>query len=277
MRFALNLIAALAVATTALAQPSRRALSLNPDASVVHPIDDVPNTGPITNAKRFAMHLPPITPRTLRRPHSRTPTRVHGAPRSESSPLPPSVAKCNILAKTADGNSLGFVAAAFNKYGEYGLFQGSPDGALEVMFTGVSGSRLDMYANNSPSTSHPFVGAISGFSAPDDDFSHGSWNYAFLGGVSQTPPGSGAVAGENTFVMATGFDGNYQSAIWSYDSTSQAIAAQWINVDGSAPSTYMLYANDVNQGILLTGDKDALRTAAEVDYPEITLTCVPCN
>lgn len=74
MRFTLNLFAALALATTALAQPSRRALSLNPDASAVHPIDDVPNTGPITNAKRFAMHLPPLTPRALRRPHGRTRT-----------------------------------------------------------------------------------------------------------------------------------------------------------------------------------------------------------
>lgn len=74
-----------------------------------------------------------------------------------------------------------------------------------------------------------------------------SCSYAFLGGVSQTPPGSGAMSGENTFFMATGYEGNYQSAIWSYDSTSQAITAQWINTDGSAPPTYMLFANDGNR------------------------------
>lgn len=278
MRFTLNLLATLAVAATALAQPARRAFSLNPDASVVRPIDDVPNTGPITNAKRFAMHLPPLMPRTLRRAHGapRAPTRVQAAPRAESSPLPPSTTKCNVLAKNVDGSVIGFVAAAFNKYGEYGLFQGSQDGALEVVFSDAPGSQMDMYANNAPSSSHPFVGAISGFASTDDDFGPGSYNYAFIGGTSQTAPGSAAVPGENTFFMATGFEGNYQSAIWGYNPTSQAITAQWMNSDGSAPPTQILYANDENQALCLTGDAGALRSAAESNYPEITLTCVPC-
>jgi len=282
MRFALNLFAALAaVATTALAQPTRRLISLNP--SFGRGVSDVPNTGPITNAKRFAMHLPPITPKALRRRlHEvpRAPTRVQAAPRSESSPLPPSTTKCNILAKTVDGSTIGFLSAAFNRFGEYGSFQGSQDGALVASFSntpGASSSQMDMYVENSPSSTYPFLGAIDGFSATDNDLGQGSYNYAYIGGTAQTAPGSPAMPDQNTYYMATGYDGDYESAIWSYDAGSQAITAQWINTDGSAPSTHILYANDVNQALVLTGDPDALRSAVAVAYPEVTFTCVPTN
>lgn len=278
MRLALNPLIPLAVAATALAQPARRALSLNPDVSVVRPLDDTPNTGPITNARRFAMHLPPLTPKTFRRLHGapRAPTHVQAAPRAESSPLPSRAKKCNILAKTVAGGTLGYVSAAFNQFGEYGLFQGAQDGALAVSFPDMTGSssRTDMYADNSPSSMHPFVGAINGFSATDNNLGPGSYNYAYLGGTSQTPSGSPAVAGENTFYMATGIDGDYQSAVWNYDANTQAITAQWVNTDGSAPPSHILYANDENQALVLTGDVGALLGACGASYPEITFSCV---
>lgn len=280
MRFALNLFATLAVAATALAQPARRALLLNP--SVGGMFSDVPNTGPITNAKRFAMHLPPITPKSLHRRlrgAPRTPTRVQAAPRTDSSPLPPSTMKCNILVTTIDGSTIGFISAAFNQFGEYGLFQQSQDGALEVAFSNTPGasSQMDLYGNNSPSSTYPFFGAIAGYASTSDDMGPGSYNYAYIGGTAQTTPGSPAVEGENTFYMATGESGDYESAIWNYDAGSQAITAQWINTDGSAPSTQILYANDDNQALVLTADVNALCSAFEASYPEVTFTCVPTS
>lgn len=76
MRFTSASLFALGAAVLAVAQPSRRTLSLNPDASLIRPIPHVPaaQVEPITNAKRFAMNLPPARPKAhRRRPHGVAP------------------------------------------------------------------------------------------------------------------------------------------------------------------------------------------------------------
>jgi hypothetical protein len=64
---------AVAAATLVTAQP-RAKLSINPDPSVIRKLnwDDVPAPAPValTNAKRFALNMPPLKPKTRRRiPH----------------------------------------------------------------------------------------------------------------------------------------------------------------------------------------------------------------
>lgn len=68
MRFSIALFVTLGAATLGVAQPSRRTLSLNPDASTVRPIPDtlVPAPKPLTNAKRFALDMPPAKPKAHR-------------------------------------------------------------------------------------------------------------------------------------------------------------------------------------------------------------------
>ncbi|KAG9081977.1 hypothetical protein FRC07_014362, partial [Ceratobasidium sp. 392] len=140
MRFTLTSFAAIAAATLAYAQPHARAgKSINPNIDEIPGVMDwssiaAPAPEPNTNAKRFAMHLPPLSPRARHHhpqraaPH-RLGTRVQAAPRAQTSPLPPVNQECNILVKTED-EILGYLAPYFNAFGEYGKFQPDQDGAL---------------------------------------------------------------------------------------------------------------------------------------------------
>ncbi|KAG9108579.1 hypothetical protein FRC07_008429 [Ceratobasidium sp. 392] len=286
MRFALASFVAVATAALAFAQPHTRQLkSINPDI-VPAPVDwaNLPPAAPVeagTNAKRFAKGLPPLAPRTRRRhpqrgaPH-RLGTRVQAAPRAQTSPTPPENQKCNILVKTGDA-TLGYITPSFNTFGEYGTFQPGPAGALEISFSYSpdSPSQLDFLATNGPSSTYPYMGAVMGYASDSDNFSQGSYNYAYVAGTQQTPSGSPPVVGDSSFGTATGIPGDYESAIWTYDPATQAISAQWINTDGSAPGTHLLYANDGNDAILLTGDPATLNETFGTDYPEVTFACVP--
>ncbi|KAG9084996.1 hypothetical protein FRC07_013487 [Ceratobasidium sp. 392] len=48
-----------------------------------------------------------------------------------------------------------------------------------------------------------------------------------------------------------------------------ALNVQWVNTDKSAPATYLVYANDHNQALLITGDVDEFQYAFDVPYPEV--------
>ncbi|KAF8603692.1 hypothetical protein BDV93DRAFT_606673 [Ceratobasidium sp. AG-I] len=284
MRFALTSFVTLGAAALAVAQPSRRAVAFNPPASVIRPIEDAPATPaePLTNAKRFALNMPPARPKAhRRRPHGVAPrggSRVASAPRAATSPLPPVSLKCNIRATGTDGTDFGFISPVWNGFGEYGQFQKEQDGALELSgsYSPDSPNQLNFAATNGPSATYPWFGAIDGFASTTDDFGPGSYNYAYLGGTTQSPAGSTPFAdGDNSFSAATGIPETIQSAVWSYDSKTQAITAQWINTDGSAPATHIIYANDDNKALALTGDVGAFQDTFGVPYPEVTFTCVP--
>jgi hypothetical protein len=68
----------------------------------------------------------------------------------------------------------------------------------------------------------------------------------------------------NSFSAATGIPETIESAIWSYDPATQAITAQWINTDGSAPATHIVYANDYNRTLSSLGFKPWAR--ADFDF-----------
>lgn len=286
MRFALTSFVALSTAALAVAQPSRRGplISFNPPDVATVAIPGTPGAPvePLTNAKRFALNMPPARPKAhRRRPHGVAPrggSRVASAPRAVTSPLPPVSTKCNVRATSTDGIDFGFISPVWNGFGEYGQFQTAQDGALEVSFSYSpdSPSQIDMIATNGPSATYPFFGAIDGFASESDDFSPGSYNYAYLGGTTQSPAGSVPFAdGDSSFSAATGIPESIQSAVWSYDPKTQAITAQWINTDGSAPATHIVFANDDNKALAITGDVGAFRDTFAAPYPELLFTCVP--
>ncbi|KAG9079582.1 hypothetical protein FRC06_007641 [Ceratobasidium sp. 370] len=283
MRFAL---ASFAAATLALAQPHAHKLSINPVRETILGVSDWGNlpatpSGPDTNAKRFAMNLPPLAPRVPHRhpqraaPH-RLGSRVRAAPRAQAFLSPLLNQKCNILVKSAT-EVFGYISPSFNGFGEYGPCVPDQASALEVSFSYSldSPSRIDLTTANSQAPTLPFMGGISGFASTSDDFGPGSSNYAYVGSTGRTPPGSRAVPTDSTFSAATSIPKNCESLIWVYDPDTQAIAAQWINTDGSAPATSLVYANDDNQAFVLTGDVNALRDTFGASYPEVTFTCVP--
>ncbi|KAJ7664996.1 hypothetical protein B0H17DRAFT_951618 [Mycena rosella] len=178
---------------------------------------------------------------------------------------------CNILAKGTDGTDYGYISPVWNGFGEYGTFQSAQAGALELSFSHSPNtpSQIGFTATNSPSVAFPFFGAIVGFASASNDFGAGSYNYAYLGGTTQTAVGSTPSPGGNSFSAATGIPESFESAVWTYNPATQAITAQWINTDGSAPATHIVYANDSNQVLTLTGDVSAFQGTFGVPHPEV--------
>ncbi|CAE6437318.1 unnamed protein product [Rhizoctonia solani] len=209
-------------------------------------------------------------------------THVASAPRSKTSPSLPIKKRCNILVKEVDGNGtvFGFVSAAWNRYAEYGPVEPSQNGSLEVSFSYSTDSliQLDLLATNGPSARYPFVGGTSGFASTSYNLSSGSYNYVYITGTTQTPPGSPPVEDDNnSFGDAIGIPGAAESAIWTYDPVTNDLSPQWVNVDGSTLANYLIYANDFNNAFIVTGDPVTFRETFGAPYPRIAFTCVAPN
>ncbi|KAJ7896498.1 hypothetical protein B0H13DRAFT_1885117 [Mycena leptocephala] len=235
----------MAASASADGTPTRRSLSLNPspdDMDLANLARDIttPAPEPLTNAQRFAIGLPPLTPRRL---------GMQVWPRAVSSPLPPVTQTCIISVTGIDGTDYGFVKPQWNGFGEYGV-QATKEGALEILFTYSpdSPNSINLQATNGQSAARPLMGAVSGFASTSNEFSAGSYNYAYVAGTTQTaagaPPDSAAA---NSFTDATGIPESSESAVWIYDPVTQALTAQWINTDGSMPGTHIVWADDSNR------------------------------
>ncbi|CAE6477399.1 unnamed protein product [Rhizoctonia solani] len=273
MRFGIPSFLTLAVVASAAAQSTERFPSINPPLSVVRNVDfaSLPAAPePATNAERFAQGLPPIRPRNL---HLKQGTRAASAPRAETSPVPAVEQKCNVVARTKD-TTLGYLVPQLNAFGQYGRFQASQAGSLQLSVLYVPGSDapVDLYPVNGPTKAYPYVGGAMGIASDSDDLSPGSSNYAYVVATRQTPPGSPAVAGDNSSAASTGIPADFESAIWIYNPTTNQFRPQWVNADGSTPTTYH---QDGNDALILTGDPEAVNNAFGTSYPQITLTCVP--
>ncbi|KAG8743824.1 hypothetical protein FRC10_011372 [Ceratobasidium sp. 414] len=294
MRFTFTSLAALATAALALAQSGIHAgPSINPDLNVTRDFpgwDAVPAPSPAktaTNARRLTADLPSPNSRVQRpRPRRVVPhrfvmgmvagTRVRGAPQAVIAPPPRITQKCNIFVES-DSEYYGYISPTFNRFGEYGVFQPSQNGSLEVSITyrPDAPGKIEFLATNGPVASYPYVGGITGFSSKGGNIGRGSPNYAYLGGTAQTPPGSPPVSADNSFSIVTSIPQDYESTIWGFNPDTMAITVQWINTDKSAPATFVVYANDNNQALVITGDVDEFQYIFDVPYPEVMLTCVP--
>ncbi|KAG8722998.1 hypothetical protein FRC12_005931 [Ceratobasidium sp. 428] len=290
MRFTFTSLAALATATVALAQSAiHTGPSINPDLNVTKNFpgwDAVPASTPsqsaTPNVRRYTADLPSPESRARQRPHRRRAaphrfgTRVRGAPQAVLAPPPRITQKCNIWVES-DTQYYGYLSPTFNRFGEYGVFQPTQNGSLEVSisYRPDTPGRIEFLATNGPVASYPYIGGITGFSSKGGDIGPGSPNYAYLGGTAQTPPGSPPVSADNSFSIVTSIPQDYESTIWSFDPETMAINVQWINTDKSAPATYIVYANDNNQALLITGDVDEFQYAYDAPYPEVMLSCVP--
>ncbi|KAG8683207.1 hypothetical protein FRC08_014469 [Ceratobasidium sp. 394] len=290
MRFTFTSLAALAAATLALARSGIHAgSSINPDLNVTRDFpgwDAVPASSPAemaTNARRLTADLPSPNSRALRprpRPRRVVPhrfgTRVRGAPQAVLAPPPRITQKCNIFVES-DSEYYGYISPTFNQFGEYGIFQPSQNGSLEVSITYQPDApgKIEFLATNGPAASYPYVGGITGFSSRGGSIGRGSSNYAYLGGTAQTPPGSPPVSADNSFSIVTSIPQDYESTIWGFNPDTMAITVQWINNDKSAPTTHVVYANDKNRALLITGDVGEFQYTFNVPYPEVMLTCVP--
>jgi len=127
---------------------------------------------------------------------------------------------------------------------------------LTVDYTVAFTSELDISVDSSYAGSWPFMGSIDGFVNASDDLSSGSSNFAYVQGTTQTAPGSPPASVSNSYPVAK----NSESAIWTYDTSTNAITAQWFNMDGSKPPTSIVHILGAN-AFVITGDSGAVERA----------------
>ncbi|KAG8983041.1 hypothetical protein FRB90_006353 [Tulasnella sp. 427] len=255
-------------------------ISINPPPGAkLQPVDsravdsDKVIFGRMTNARRFAMGLPPLKPKGPRRG-----TRAASARRASTSmtPTTDNSRHCNILVKNANNPSItyGYATPSFPAYGVYGAVQGTQAGALEVSFNAPDApvsAQLDFYAQNGPSQAYLYVGAVPGVFSTSEDLSPGSPNYAHLTATDHTAPGSPPVGGATSYSDITGITADHESAIWGYNAATQEITAQWINTDGSAPPTHIVFGSGA---FYLTSDPSKFNRLFQWNLPTVTFTCV---
>ncbi|KAJ7454673.1 hypothetical protein FB451DRAFT_1373346 [Mycena latifolia] len=271
MRFASTgaLVLALAASTVAFTPTSTRSTRLSnlpslEDLIAARSTDQIvdivadPVVLPRTNAERLARGLP------LLKPHRRD--MVHPA-RAQSSPVAPTTVKCNIQVQTSDGANRGYLSTETTYSSFYGKFQANQGaGALEISlsFSSASSSQLALT-----------LGGIVGYFNSDDNIYATSYNYMWLGGTTESSPGSPPVYGDGNSFSADpdyGPPKKMESAIWSYDPGTKLLAPQWINTDSSAPPTVLAFAEG-DENFVLIGSVSAYNSRFSAALPA-TFTCV---
>ncbi|KAI9065196.1 hypothetical protein FKP32DRAFT_1674846 [Trametes sanguinea] len=283
------LIAALAVpAALAAAGPGPSAFPPTPvrrDASAdgFNPTDIVPKPivqnaaaalgAGLTNAQRLARGLPPRSPRLNNR-RSR-------ALAARQSPTPCSLSKPTgiIRVSSVNDNSIdSYLSSVANSFGEYTVTTDASQ-ALSVAVERCDSATgpFDLTALNSALTSQfPYVGLVNGFASTDDNLRAGSTNYAYIAATSGVPAGSSAEAVPNAFNQATGTTKDSESAVWTLDESDPShivLTPTWINTDGSAATTQVVYSPSAN-ALAVIGDYPLFSSNFGTVTP-VTLIFVP--
>jgi len=178
-----------------------------------------------TNAKRLARGLPPLPP--VRR-GSKTDT----AKRSTTSNT---VSISNTIQVTAaGGGTIGFLQLDGAQTQYIVGSASSPSTFTATVFnTGVTTDVT--FTDTGASASHPF---LAGLIAPGVELQSTNTNSAILGDAPvQTAAGSTPQSGGSPSIPGT----DYETAIWSYDSTSKAITPSWVNNDGTSPAVSIVW------------------------------------
>ncbi|CAE6422963.1 unnamed protein product [Rhizoctonia solani] len=172
-----------------------------------------------------------------------------------------------------DDKPLGYLSSTKNSFGEYGILQESPSGALSVTFSASrSNSRELSLRVVEAGGDISMFGGIIGFTTSNDNLAAGSHHYAYIGLTPQTPSGSVPVKGANSFDQVQDFERKVQSAIWSYNSATRQFSPQWVNTNMTTPKNYLLYVAD-EKTLVFTADKIEFQKVLNLTSSEVTLHC----
>ncbi|KAG8942460.1 hypothetical protein FRC04_003628 [Tulasnella sp. 424] len=217
----------------------------------------------LTNAQRFARGLPPKKPKL-----------IQGSPvrRQQPSSTPSDSYRGYIQVNRADGSgTLGYISQS-SLSGAQTRYQSDTSTALIVDFKlpagATSGSTLDFTIESSDlSGNYQYLGLVQGRDDNDSDIAAGSYQYLYIAATAQTAPNATPRNAGNSYSSATGRSRTSESAVWSFDGTTNAITVQWVNSDGSTPTT-----NTWTQSTALYAGGDQGQFYARYPAPVIGLT-----
>ncbi|KAG8955196.1 hypothetical protein FRC04_009654 [Tulasnella sp. 424] len=204
---------------------------------------------PVTNAARFKQGLGPLKPKNLFKP-----TRRQGGSNPLSSSAPPikAVIRAYDMSDSSNPSFLGYVAPIGD--GLFGVTQ-DPAGAtvIQTQLASLQPGNLDL-------VSPPYGGYPElGFSGLDPNLSPGSASIAYLSGTTSIPKYSPAVSTPDQSFTNGSQNEPTESAIWYLvDVATLEISPQWINSNGAAATTYLVYFTKLLY-FLLSGDPATVR------------------
>jgi len=220
----------------------------------------------------LARGLPPSPPRFGRnlpgKVTARESTPVWAAKRGAPSGSPTVQLSGRIQARNPENKqSLGNVRNWSGGSPISGLNFLGPDQDLHVSFTAPPSGKgpFDILATNAAFPPPFFVGASSSpFSS--GTIGKGLRDTVAFTNVEQTPPGSPPVkSGDNS---------SGESAIWSFNPGTKELKAQYVNPDGSQPSTIIAYDIRANE-LFFVGDIDAYNKDNNTPASAVELFLVP--
>ncbi|KAG8776947.1 hypothetical protein FRC16_004346 [Serendipita sp. 398] len=191
------------------------------------------------------------------------------SPAPPASSVPPVPAtktyKGVIQVLTADTN---LVVGYLNKDTQVGISKYSLDPTNREQFTftaptGQTISRAEITAVDMID-GYPFLGLIEGYANSDSYIGPGNWQYLFVGGVSHSAPGATPQTGANSYFISAR---QYESSVWTINSATGDITPQWINPDGSKPTTYLMGW----YGYIGFGSGDPAQTNAHFGHNDVTI------
>ncbi|KIK61778.1 hypothetical protein GYMLUDRAFT_199436 [Collybiopsis luxurians FD-317 M1] len=206
-----------------------------------------------SNGYRLARGLPPMPPRNFGRSKpGREPTPVLRA-RASPSPSPSGVVQYSgrLEVRSDNGSTIGYVQ---DKTG-LPVAQGA-DLEISIMASSTRKEHLDVVAIGSTAlpSSSIYVGASSKESAEATIGANSSSTLLFTN-VQRTAPMSRPV-------MTSNRNASVESAIWKIDSNTKELTAQYVNPDGSLPTTFLVY-NIEGQNLFFTGDVNSGNSSYE--------------
>ncbi|KAJ7275567.1 hypothetical protein B0H12DRAFT_267222 [Mycena haematopus] len=172
---------------------------------------------------------------------------------------------------SSKGKVTGYLSKSLNSYGEYiGV---SPDSdsndvnhRMLVNLDVTANGTQSILVKNAPDNDYPFLGGIGG----EEGSTIGSGgDYLLVGGTESTASGAPPSYCGNTFTDRKNTLRKCASAIWVYNSTTNAVTPQWTNDDGTVLSANIGY---VNAAFVLTGNKTEFEDTWSDSVEWITLT-----
>ncbi|CAK5279453.1 unnamed protein product [Mycena citricolor] len=220
----------------------------------------------LTNAERLARRLP-----------LKPPTRRSSARRAAASAQAAARGYIQVFAVDNAGSlgtPLGFVSSGTLRGAQYTVVPGR-DAALVVAQNGGGPGRAgELVTLNSDSPTPAYLGLVQGRDDTSSTLSAGrNVNYLYLASTEHTSPNGGPQNVRNSVNNAFGGRGlTSESVVWTTDSSTNVLSAQWTNPDGSRAPTVPFVQG---AAIYFSGNPQAFQQAYPAPIRRIVLVFVP--
>ncbi|KIO29643.1 hypothetical protein M407DRAFT_164484 [Tulasnella calospora MUT 4182] len=236
-------------------------------AKVDTPTRSLPEHGAekLTNAERLVRGLPPKKPKLLQGSSLR---------RSQPSAVPLTTYRGYLRIDREDnGDNVGYLSKNSLSTGQTGYDSFANAAPVTFKFDNAQtlGSASE-FTIESASFVPETLGLVQGRDDTDSDISTGSFHYLYIAGVQPTSPGATPQTVDNSYTRATGKARTAESEVWTFNRNTNALTLQWVNTDGSKPTTLLFTQSTA---LYAGANPDAFHSRYPAPIIRVTYTFVP--